>query len=159
MAADLNGTRKRRIFVQRQVRSTFIVIILVAAQQSPEMAFAEDDHMVEALTSDRPDEPLCISVLPRRAGCCRPVPNAHGANTLREPSTVDTIPITDHITRCLSPAKSLNQLLRNPFGGRMGGYSQPKQFPTSMLQDQDSIQQPKRNCRHHEQIDRGMPSA
>src|SRR6476620_10086579 len=98
--------------------------------------------MVEALKSDRPDEPLCISVLPRRTGCCRPVPNAYGANTLSEPSTVDTIPITDHITRCLSPAKSLNQLLRNPFGGRMGGYSQPKQFPTSMLQDRDSIQQP-----------------
>src|ERR1700724_814811 len=116
-AADLNCTRKWRILVQRQVRSAFIVIVLVAAQQSPEMAFAEDDHMVDALTSDRTYEPLCISVLPRRAGCCRPVPNAHGANALNEPTTVDAIPIADHITRGLSPANSLNQLLRNPFGG------------------------------------------
>jgi hypothetical protein len=28
----------------------------------------------------------------------------------------------DHITRHLAPAESFNQLLRDPFCGRMGGY-------------------------------------
>jgi hypothetical protein len=47
----------------------------------------------------------------------------------------DAIPITDHITRYLAPAESFNQLLRDPFCGRMGGYSQPQKFPTGMLQN------------------------
>src|SRR6516225_6408789 len=75
-----------------------------------------------------------------------------GANVPNEPSTVDAIPITDHITRHLAPAESFDQLLRDPFCSRMGGYSQPKKFSTGMLQNQNSIQQPERNCRHHKQI-------
>jgi hypothetical protein len=79
--------------------SAFIVIVLVATQQVPEMAFAENDHMVETLTSDRPDEPLCISILPGRTGRSRPIPNAHGTNALDEASTIDAVPVSDHIPR------------------------------------------------------------
>jgi hypothetical protein len=44
--------RKRRIFVQGQVSSTLIVILLVRTQQSAQMPFAKDNDMVEALTSN-----------------------------------------------------------------------------------------------------------
>ena len=33
----------------------------VGSQNSPQMRFAEDDHVVEALTPDRSDQPLDIS--------------------------------------------------------------------------------------------------
>jgi hypothetical protein len=77
-AADLNCGRKRRVFVQRQVRSTFIAIALVAVQQSPEMAFAEDDHMVEALTSVEGTqiESSCSQPPPDGWGFIREVPSA-----------------------------------------------------------------------------------
>ena len=68
--------------------------------------------------------------------------------------TVDTVPIAHHIARCISPAEGLGQLPRNPFGGRMGGHPQPEELPARMLQDQKSIQQPKRDRRHHKQIHR-----
>ena len=45
-------TRKRRIFVQGQVSSTLVVILLVRTQQIAQMSFAKDNDMVEALTSD-----------------------------------------------------------------------------------------------------------
>jgi hypothetical protein len=44
--------RKRRIFVQGQVSSTLIVILLVRTQQSAQMPFAKDNDTVEALTSN-----------------------------------------------------------------------------------------------------------
>jgi hypothetical protein len=53
------------------------------------MALAKDDHMVEALTADRADQPLCITVLPARPRRGRPITNAHGANAMNESSAVD----------------------------------------------------------------------
>ena len=72
--------RKRRVFVQRQVSSTLIVILLVRTQQIAQMPFAKNNDMVEAVASDRADQPLRVSILPGRAGRDRPIPNAHGAN-------------------------------------------------------------------------------
>ncbi len=43
--------RERRILVQRQVRSTLIVILLVRTQQIAQMRFAKDNDMVEALSN------------------------------------------------------------------------------------------------------------
>ena len=49
------------------------------------MPLAEDNDMIEAITSDRADEPLRISILPRRAWRDRPIPDAHGPHALNEP--------------------------------------------------------------------------
>ena len=51
-AVELNRTRDWSILVQRYVRSPFIVRVPVVVQQNPEMALAEDDDVVEALSSD-----------------------------------------------------------------------------------------------------------
>jgi hypothetical protein len=42
----------------------------------------------------------------------------------------------------------------DPFGVRMRGYSQPQKLTSAVLQDQEAVQQPKRNCRDQEQIHR-----
>ena len=57
--------RKRCVLIQGQVRSTFIVILLVRTQQIAQMPFAKNDDVVEALTSDGADQPLRASILPR----------------------------------------------------------------------------------------------
>ena len=57
--------RERRILVQRQVRSTLIVILLVRTQQTAQMPFAKNNNMVEALPSDRADQRLRICGLNR----------------------------------------------------------------------------------------------
>ena len=59
-----------------------IVIPLIRAQQIAKMRLAEDNDMVEAITSDRADEPLSISILPGRAWRDRTIPNAHGPHAL-----------------------------------------------------------------------------
>jgi hypothetical protein len=99
--------------------SALVVIFLMATQKIAEMAFAENDHMVKAFTSDRTDEPLCISILPRHSGRDPPVPNAHRPDTLNEAGAINAVPIADHIVRPSSP-KRFGQLLCDPFGSRVG---------------------------------------
>ena len=103
------------------------------------MPLVEDNDMIEAITSDRADEPLRISILPRRALRDRPIPDAHGPHAPNESGAVDAIPITDDVSRRILPAKRLSELLRNPFGGRMCGYSQPQKLPATMQQDHKPV--------------------
>ena len=52
------------------------------------------------------------------------------------------------------PPVCLGQLTSNPFGARMRGYTQPQKLTTTMPQDQESVQQSKRDRRDQEQIHR-----
>jgi hypothetical protein len=64
------------------------------------------------------------------------------------------IPIANDVPWRLLPAVSLGQLTGNPMGARACGHTQPHKLAAGMSQDQKSIQQPKRDCRHYEQIHR-----
>ena len=75
----LNRARDRRIFIQRPVRSDFVVIVGIGSQDPPQMRLAQDDEVVHALAPDRSDQPFGEGILPRRGWCRRLVPDAHGA--------------------------------------------------------------------------------
>ena len=46
---SLDGTRNRRVLVQRQVRTSLVVIFLVRIEQMPEMPLAEHNNMVKTI--------------------------------------------------------------------------------------------------------------
>src|SRR5260221_8780280 len=119
------------------------------------MSFAKHNDVVKTIPSDRTDEPLRISVLPWRAWCNRPIPYAYCAKPLDDDSAIHAIPITNDASWHLLPAVSLNQLTLNPIGARACDHTQPHKLAAGMLQDQKSIQQPKRDRRDYEQIHRG----
>ena len=52
------------------------------------------------------------------------------------------------------PPVCRGQLKGNPFGARMRGYIQPQKLTTTVPQDQESVQRPKRDRRDQEQIHR-----
>jgi hypothetical protein len=56
-ANRLDGARNRGILVQGQVRALLIVVIQIRPQQMTEMTLAKDNHVVNALSPDRPDQP------------------------------------------------------------------------------------------------------
>src|SRR4249919_3532435 len=80
----LDGARNRRVLVQGQVRARLIVVIQIRPQQMTEMALAKDNHVVNAFPPDRPDQPLRITILPRRPRGCGTIADAHGTNTSDE---------------------------------------------------------------------------
>src|SRR5215203_4505812 len=79
------------------MRSDFIVIASICSQDVAQMRLAQDDDMVHTLAPDRSDQPFGKAILPRRGGCRRLVPDAHGAHSACDDGAVDLIPITDEI--------------------------------------------------------------
>ena len=72
-AASLNRSSERRVFCQSEMGPIGVVVIGVLAQQSPQMAFAQNDDMVEQIPPDRSDDTLDVTVLPGRPRCGGPV--------------------------------------------------------------------------------------
>ena len=79
------------------------------------MALAKDNHVVNAFPPDRPDQPLRISVLPRRPRGCGAIADAHGANTSDEYLAIGSIAVTDEVAWSLVPSAGLSELPGNPF--------------------------------------------
>jgi hypothetical protein len=75
--------------------------------------------MVDALASDRSDQPFSEAVLPRRAWDCGFVTDAHGSHSVHDGGAVDPIPVTDQVTRGLIPRECLLDLTSDPVRGRM----------------------------------------
>jgi len=86
---------QRCIFVQRQVSSGAIVIVGIGLQHAAQMRLAENDQMVQALSSDRSYQPFNIGILPRRTWCRRAIPDAHGPDASPEDLSVDAIAIAN----------------------------------------------------------------
>jgi len=91
-----------------------------------QMPLAKDDHVIEALTSDRADQSFSMAVLPRRSWRCRSVANAHRANAARKCLAVDTVAITNKVLWRHIPAAGFGDLLGNPFGSRTRRDAEPK---------------------------------
>ena len=65
-----NGPPERRVLVEREMRARVQVVREVVAEHSLQPRRVGDDDVVEALTSDRPDHTLDVSILsgrPRRS--------------------------------------------------------------------------------------------
>jgi hypothetical protein len=63
----LDGATDRSVFVERPVSPQPIIIGGVLRQNPAQVRLAEYDHVVDAFTTDRPDQSLGKAVLPRRA--------------------------------------------------------------------------------------------
>ena len=64
LAEPLDRPMARRILIQGQMRSQFVVIDGVGRKDSPQVSLAEDDDVIEAFPADRADQSLRMPVLP-----------------------------------------------------------------------------------------------
>ena len=64
LADPLDRPMARRILIQGQMRSEFVIIRGVGGKDSTQMGVAEDDDVIEAFPPDRADQSLRMSVLP-----------------------------------------------------------------------------------------------
>src|SRR5207245_653270 len=97
--------------------------------------------MVDALASDRSDQPFGEAVLPRRAWGDGLVADAHGAQSVRDGSAIDAIPITDQVARRLSPRECFGDLACDPVRGRMGCDVDPDEVSAGQPNDDERIEQ------------------
>src|SRR5262250_2820986 len=141
------------ILVQRAMNARFIIIRGIPAQDPAQVRLPKYDQVVETFPSDRADQSLDVRILPRRSGCSRLVPNAHGTQPLPEDRTIGRVPVPNKITSCTVPRKRLDDLARNPLRGRICRH--PERYPqsTSVTKNHKAIEQPESNRRLHEEVD------
>src|SRR5712675_858566 len=137
------------------MRSDVIVIVGVGFHDPTQMHLAQDNDVVHTLTPDRSDQPFGKAVLPGRGWCGRLVPDAHGTQSARDDDAIDSIPITDHITRSHVPRKSLGYLTCNPLRRRVGCDVDPNEISTIQPHDDERIKQIEANGRDNEQVHGG----
>src|SRR6266481_5544388 len=102
------------------MRSHAVVIVRIVFQNPTQMFLVQDNDVVQTLAPDRSDQPFGKAILPRRGRCNWLVSDAHGTQSARDDSAVDSISISDHIARSAIPRKSLGDLTCNPLRRRVG---------------------------------------
>ena len=91
----------------------------------PQMTLTDDHDMINALPSDRADEPFRVPILPRRARRRRSIPDSQRPNPAGRYFAVDCITIPKEISRRFLPADDLRELIGDPLRSRMCGHPEP----------------------------------
>ena len=124
LAMSVDRPMGRRILVQGQMRSEFVVIAGAGRKNLAQMGFAEDDDVIEAFPADRADEPLRMPVLPGRPRGGRVIAYTHRRKALRYRLTVGPISVSDHVVWCFIPRENIGDLTGDPLRRRMGRHRQ-----------------------------------
>ena len=115
-----------------------MIVGQIRGQQMAEMPVAEDDHVVETLAPEGPDQPLRIRILPRAGRTGDHLADPHAGDAAPEHIAVDGVAISEQPSRRRVLRKRFNHLLRRP--RRCGVFRdvEMNDSPTLMAeQDQD----------------------
>jgi len=90
----LYGSRRRCVFLQRQMRPGAVIVGHVPANHAPEMRLIQNDHMMEALAPDGSDQAFDIRILPWAQGARDDFVDADPGDSRPEQLTIDGIAIS-----------------------------------------------------------------
>ncbi len=79
------------------MRAEVVIVTRVAPENPAEVRLADDDAVVKALPAHRADQAFGKSVLPRRSGRGRLVPDSHGAQAPLHHIAKDAVTVTDKV--------------------------------------------------------------
>jgi len=82
VSGDITARDAGRVLADRQMRARAMVVGEVGCEDSPRMALAEHDHMVETLAADRADKALNEGVLPGRVRGAQGFLDAHSCESV-----------------------------------------------------------------------------
>ena len=110
----LDRSAERRIFCKRQMRPATFVVGKIALQSSTQRSAVPHQDVVQAFASDGAHQPFREGILPGRSRRSKHFLHSHISSHGDEVSSVDGIPIAQHISRRLVPRKRFPQLLHSP---------------------------------------------
>src|SRR6476620_2392724 len=85
------------------MRARLIIIDRVRGQNPPQMPFAKDQDVIQAVAPKRPDQAFNIGVLPGRPRRDRAVPYPHSPDPIFESLPVGTVIVAHQIARAPYP--------------------------------------------------------
>ncbi len=106
--------------IQGEVRAGVVVVGNVVLEDALKMRFSENDQVIDALASNRPDDSLSVRVLPGGSRSGDDLSYAHSLNSCMEVGSIDRIAVAEEIAGNQGVArKGLDHLLRRPLGTGM----------------------------------------
>jgi hypothetical protein len=93
-----------------------VIVREVARQDAAQVAFAQDEDVIQALTPDRTDEPFREGVLPRAGGRGQDFGDPHALHALPERGTIGVVTIAQEIGRRGVVREGVHDLLGGPVG-------------------------------------------
>src|SRR4051794_9607369 len=105
-----------------------------------QVSLPEHSDVVEALPSDRANQPLRVAILPGGAWRCWTIANTERTKAAKESVAIAGIPVADQVARCRLPAARFRELIGDPLGGRMPRDAKAQDLPPAVPHDQQPIQ-------------------
>ena len=102
------------VLAERNMRAHFIVVSAVMCQQFAKVPFPEYHDMVEAVASDRSNQPFLVTVLPWGAGCDWSVSDAHGSQSTCHRDTTRSVAVTNDVAWRLIPRECFQRMVPVP---------------------------------------------
>jgi hypothetical protein len=112
-----------------------MVIGEIAGQDAAEMPLAEDEHMIQALSPDRADEPFHERFCHGLCGAVSTSLDAHAHHAMPKWLTVDAVTVAEEIGRRGVVREGVHDLLGGPGGSRMLGDVEVDDQPASVSRD------------------------
>src|SRR5215467_8927759 len=125
------------------MRPRSVVITKVAFQNSPQMPFVDDDHVVQTFSANTPDNPFRIAVLPRTPCRYRHLSDTQTVHSCSENMPKDPITISYQVSRTSVVRKRFHDLSSSPIGGWVFRNIEMQNAATIMRRDDEDIQDSK----------------
>src|SRR5262245_27757773 len=107
LTEPLDRTDQRRILGQGKVWPHVVVVGSISLEDPAQMVLAQDYDVVQALPSDRADQPLRMPILPGGARRDGVIPDAHRRHPSPDKLAVACIAVADEMIRRLVPREGL----------------------------------------------------
>src|SRR5882672_6390698 len=133
---ELDGPDVRRILVEREMSAGLVIVREVAGQDAAQVAFVEDENVIETLAPDRADEPLREGILPGAVRRRQDFLDPHALHSVPKLLAVDVVTIAQEIGRCGVVREGVHDLLGAPVGGGVLGHVEVDNAP-AMVSEYD----------------------
>jgi hypothetical protein len=143
-----------RSLIQSKMRSVVVVVADVPIHQAFEMAFIQNDHMVEQVAAAVADPALCHAVLPRTAETGSLRLDAEALHCLDHIAVEVRAAIKNQIVGRGVKRERLAQLLNYPSAGRVSCHIAMQDSPPVMRNNEEAIKHTESERRHGEEIHR-----
>ena len=133
---ELDGPDVRRILVEREMRASPVIVGEVAGQNAAQVAFAENQNVIQTLAPDRADEPLREGILPRAVRGREDFLDPHALHSVPKLFAVDLVAVAQEIGGRGVVRKGIHDLLGGPVGGGVLGHIEVDDAP-AMVSEHD----------------------
>ena len=130
-----------------------VVVLEVLDQETDQMLLSEHDDVIEALATDRADQALGVSVLPRRPWGRQHFRDSETGNPSANDISVNAVAISDKESWCFIEGKGFGKLLGRPPACRICRHIEVHDESSIETEDNEAVEDTERHGWYGEEVD------